>query len=122
MRGHKRYPIENHYYTEREKLEDRCHRQKNLQIPSREETAAFLGDPPTLEDLPDWLTRLEEKQEKLEGFCSQIPHELLCNPIEKSDILCGEKNYCEIYGKNGSLYSLAHKDFGENGLARDHPS
>jgi hypothetical protein len=80
MRGHARYPVENHFYTERERLENKYQTQHDVQIPSLEETAAFLGDPPNLLDLPAWLIKVEEKKEKLEGFYSQIPHELLCDP------------------------------------------
>jgi hypothetical protein len=81
MRGHYRYPIKYHYYTDREKLENRDRGQNDLPIPTFQEITAFLGETPKIEDLPDWLIESAENREKLEGFYSQIPHELLCDPM-----------------------------------------
>lgn len=80
--GYKRYSIKLHFYTDKEKYTDDSYWQLDFPIPTQEEAIAFLGPPPKSEDLPDWMkTKDHEKNaERLRGFHSQIPHELLCDP------------------------------------------
>ncbi|MGD8540395.1 MAG: hypothetical protein PVI66_16910 [Candidatus Aminicenantes bacterium] len=80
--GYEHCPIQRHFYTDIEKYADNSFWQLDFPFPTQEETIAFLGPPPKIEDLPDWMKMKdhEKNTEKLRGFHSQIPHELLCDP------------------------------------------
>lgn len=75
--GHRRLPLQKHYCCN-----EFCG-ENPIPVPSMEDAIAFLGEPPKLEDLPEWLIgeqEIEKKEETLEGFYSQVPHELICDP------------------------------------------
>ncbi len=78
--GYEIYPIKRHFYIDIEKDQNLDLLSSDFPNPSPKEINDFLGSPPSQEDLPDWLKEKDRKTEQFEGFFSQVPHALLCDP------------------------------------------
>jgi len=78
--GYEIYPIKRHFYTDRERDHNLGLLSSDIPDPSAKEIKDFLGNPPSQEELPDWLRESNAKMEQFEGLFSQVPHGLLCDP------------------------------------------
>lgn len=77
MRGHRRHPVENHFYCDRDREE--VWRLEEAIIPTLEEAVSSLGESPSWDDLPEWIKAEPPKPKILPNndFFIILPNDLL---------------------------------------------